>query len=136
PISYVSPGQLNFLVPADIPPGPVQIQTTNNGLTSSTLSTTLQVAAPAFFIIGATNAAGNNYIAAEHANGTIAGPPNLITGVTTTPFTAGETIVLFANGLGPTSPTAPNGLIPPSALPLASAPIVTIGGQNAPAQFV
>src|SRR5258707_3463872 len=78
------------------------------GLNSPTIAATLQPTAPAFFTIGATNAAGNSYIAAEHADGSVSGPPNLVAGLSTTPFRVGETIALFGTGMGVTNPAAPN----------------------------
>lgn len=85
-VAFVSPSQLNLLVPADLPPASVQIQLTNNGLKSPVIAAALQATAPALFTIGAANAAGNTYIAAEHSDGSVAGPPSLITGLSTTPF--------------------------------------------------
>ena len=119
-ISFISPSQINFLTPTDLAPGPVQIQVTNNGLVSTTVSATAQSSAPAFFTIGAVNAAGNSYIAATHGDGTIAGPPSLITGTTTTPFKLGETIVLYGDGFSGTASPVPNGQIVSTALPLAT----------------
>ena len=134
-IEFVSPSQLNVLVPADLPPAAVQVQITNNGLTSPTIAATLQATAPAFFTIGATNAAGNGYIAAEHADGSVSGPPNLVAGLSTTPFKVGETIVLFGTGMGITNPAAPNGRLLTTPLPLSLAPTVTIGGLPSQVAF-
>jgi len=134
-ISFISPSQINFLTPTDLAPGPVQIQVTNNGLVSTTVSATAQSSAPAFFTIGAVNTAGNSYIAATHANGTVAGPPSLITGTTTTPFTIGETIVLYGNGFAGISSPAPNGQIVSTVLNLTPTPVVTIGNVPATVQF-
>jgi len=99
------------------------------------IAATLQATAPAFFTIGAANAAGNIYIAAEHSDGTVAGPPSLITGLSTTPFKVGETIVLFGTGMGVTNPPAPNGQLSSAPLPLSLTPTVTIGGLNAQVTF-
>jgi len=53
PLFTVGNTQLTFLVPTDITPGGnAQIQTTNNGLTSSALSVPVAALAPAFFIEG------------------------------------------------------------------------------------
>ena len=134
-VSFISPSQINFLTPADLAPGPVTIQVANNGLTSATVSATAQTSAPAFFTIGATNSAGNSYIAATHADGSIAGPPSLITGTTTTPFTLGEIAVLFGNGFSGTASPVPNGQIVSTAISLATTPVVMIGGQPADVQF-
>lgn len=135
PISFISPAQINFLMPTDIPAGPVQVVVTNNGLTSATISATAQGAAPAFFIEGATDAAGNQFIAALHADNTLAGPPNLLTGITSTPFKMGEIAVLFGNGFGPTSPPAPNGVLLTTPAVLSPAPTILIGGQPAQVLF-
>jgi uncharacterized protein (TIGR03118 family) len=135
-VSYISPSQINFLVPGDVAAGPVQIVTTNNGLTSATISATLQPIAPSFFILGTNATTKNQYIAATHANNSLGGPPSLITGVTTTPFKAGETIVLYGNGFGPTTPQAPVGATVSTALPLVAKPTVTIGTQPANVTFI
>ncbi len=124
-ISYVSPMQLNFLTPTDIPAGPVQIQVTNNGEVSANVTVTMQTAAPGFFWL-----AGNKYIAATHANGALIGPTNLIAGATS-PATRNETIVFYGAGFGLTSPAAPNGSTLTAPLPLVTLPTVTIGGAQA-----
>ena len=130
-VSYVSPGQINFLAPPDIAAGPVQLVITNNGQASAPVTATFQAAAPAFFMFP-----GNKYIAATHSDGTtLAGPSGLIPGATTTPLASGETVVLYANGFGPTTPAVPNGQLVTTALPLVNAPSVTIGGQPANVTF-
>jgi uncharacterized protein (TIGR03118 family) len=128
-IGYVSPMQLNFLIPTDIAQGPAQIQATNNGEISAAVTVNLQSAAPAFFWLS-----GNKYIAATHANGALTGPASLINGVTT-PAAAGETIALYGNGFGVTSPPAPNGSALTAPLPLAVKPTITIGGVPAAVTF-
>ena len=135
PVYFISPAQINFLMPADMVAGPVQIQTTNNGLTSATVTTTLASVAPAFFTLGTADAQGNLNIAAEHADGSVGGPANLIAGLTTTPFKTGETIVLFATGLGTTNPGVPNGLAISAPLPLLVTPTVMMGGVSAQVTF-
>ncbi len=134
-VSYVSPTQINFLVPANLTPGPVQIQTTSDGLTSASVSATLAEAAPSFFTIGTNATTKNQYIAATHANNSLIGPPSLITGVTTTPATVGETIVLYANGLGATNPAVTGGQLITTPVPLATTPSVMIGGLPAAVKF-
>jgi uncharacterized protein (TIGR03118 family) len=135
-VSYVSPTQINFLVPPDVQSGAAQIIVTNNGLASSAVSATMTSTAPALFTLGAADpTTGNSYVAAEHATGAIAGPPSLITGVTSTPFNAGETMVLFGTGFGATNPAAPVGTVPTVALPVTLLPTVTIGGAPAKVSF-
>jgi uncharacterized protein (TIGR03437 family) len=132
-VSYVSPTQINFLAPGDIAPGPVEIVTTNNGLASAPVSATFANAAPAFlFFFSGGQADGlypapgvvKNLIAALHANGSLAAS-----------VLPGETIALFGNGFGPTTPTAPNGQLLNSPLPLIQHVQVLIGDQPAPVSF-
>jgi uncharacterized protein (TIGR03118 family) len=135
-VSYISPAQINFLVPTDIQSGAAQIVVTNNGLASAAAAVTIASTAPAFFTLGAADATtGNSYIAAEHSSGAVAGPPSLVTGVTSTPFNAGETMVLFGTGFGATNPAAPDGMLPVAALPLTLLPTITVGGLPATASF-
>jgi len=98
PLNFVSNTQVNFLVPSEVPLGPAQIQITNNGLISAALTVNVEPLAPGFFTLGTSPTTGNIYIAAEHANGTLIGPPSIIKGAT--PAEPGETIVLFATGFG------------------------------------
>jgi uncharacterized protein (TIGR03437 family) len=61
---------------------------------------------------------------AFHANGSLA-----------TSVLPGETIALFGNGFGPTTPAAPNGQLLGSPLPLIQPVQVMIGKQRAPVIF-
>ena len=136
PVSYISPTQINFLMPPNIQAGTVTITTANNGLNSTSVSGTVAAVAPAFFTLGAVDSTtGNSYIAAEHANGSIAGPANLVTGITSTPYNAGETMVLYGTGFGATTTVPPNGQLLSAAIPLATAPTATVGGQAATISF-
>jgi uncharacterized protein (TIGR03118 family) len=133
-VSYISPTQINFLAPADIVPGPVEIVTVNSGLVSAPVSTTLANAAPAFFYFFPGQADGDalypapgvvkNLIAGLHANGSLA-----------TSVLPGETIALYGNGFGPTMPAAPNGQLLSSPFPLIQPVQVTIGEQPAAVTF-
>jgi uncharacterized protein (TIGR03118 family) len=132
-ISYISPTQINFLAPADIAPGPVEIVTVNNGLASAPVALTLANTSPAFFYFfpgeqaeGLYPAPGvvRNLIAALHGNGSVA-----------TSVLPGDTIALFGNGFGPTMPAAPNGQLLSSPLPLIQPLQVRIGEQPAPVTF-
>ena len=127
-LSYVSPAQLNVQVPdmAADPQAQVQL-TTPQGSTTSILA--VQPAAPAFFTF---NAGGNRYVAAQHAeNYSIVGPAGLYSG--STPAQAGEMVILYATGFGPTAPATPAGRVVQQAEPLANQVTVTIGGLQAQA---
>ena len=98
PVYFVNNTQVSFLVPPNTPQGPVQIQVTNNGLTSAKVAATVAALAPAFFTLGTSAATGDIYIAAEHVNGSLVGltPPV----ANSTPAKPGETISLYATGFG------------------------------------
>jgi uncharacterized protein (TIGR03118 family) len=125
PIDYIGPSQIDFLVPANAATGSAQVQVNSNDQISAVATVTLGSTAPAFFWL-----TGNKYIAATHADGALAGPTTLITGVTT-PVMPGETIVLYGTGFGVTSPAPPNNATFPAPLSLATLPTVTIGGAPA-----
>lgn len=102
-VSAVSSQQINFLVPADIPLGNAKIVVSSNSLTSAPVPVVVAALAPAFFPLGTVAASGHTYITATHANFGILAPPNFISAnVTSSPAAAGETIVLFGTGFGPT----------------------------------
>ena len=126
-VYYISPTQVNILTPPDPMQGAVQVQLTNGAATSAAFAVQAQTIAPAFFVY-----AGNNVLAV-HANGSLIGPASLYPG-TTTPAAPGETILLFANGFGPTSSALTNGGLGQSGS-LPTLPVVTIGGQAATVLF-
>ena len=123
-VSFVSNTQVNFLVPSTVSTGSAQIQTTNNGLTSGVATVDVNPLAPAFFTLGTNLNSGNAYVAAEHADGTLIGPPTTIK--TATPVEPGETIVLFATGFGPA---------PALGGALAVTPTIAIDGIDADVTF-
>jgi uncharacterized protein (TIGR03118 family) len=129
-ISWISPAQINLLTPADLPPsGQVQIVISNNGLTSDTLNVSVQSVAPSLFLINS-----DKYVAATHSdNKSIIGPPTLIAN-TTTPARPGETVVLYANGLGATTPAIAGGEVITAPIPLAAMPVLLV--NNVPANVV
>jgi len=130
-VEYVSPTQLNVLAPDDAATGNVQIQVTAAGQASNSFIAQKQQYAPAFFTFD-----NGKYVAAEHADYSLLGAPGLISGVTTTPAQAGEVVLLYGTGFGPTSPATPTGQLVTTAVPLpANSITVTIGGVAASVQF-
>jgi uncharacterized protein (TIGR03437 family) len=133
-VSYISPAQINFLLPLDLAPGPVEIVATNNGLNSAPVTAMLSNAAPAFFFLylgeladGLYFAPGvvKNFIAGLHANNSVA-----------TTVLPGEAVALFGNGFGATMPDASNGQLLNAPLPLTAPVQVTIGDRPAQVMFV
>jgi len=120
-VEYVSPTQLNVLLPVGTPTGSAQVQTFSFGLSGPAVTVQVLDAAPAFFM-----QADGKHVAATHADGTLIGPAGT-TGVT--PAAAGETIVMYGTGFGPTNPAAPEGQLITTPLPLAAGfPTVMFNG--------
>ncbi len=121
-ISFISPAQINVITPVDLAnSGPVEVIVTNNGLTSNSVNVTAQALAPSLFLINS-----DKYIAATHSdNKSIIGPTTLIAN-TTTPATSGETIVLYGNGFGQTTPAVTNGQLITAAMQLAGTATVLV----------
>jgi uncharacterized protein (TIGR03118 family) len=136
-VSFISPAQINFLTAPDLPLGPVNIQTTNNGLASAVVPVAqpAQPAVPTLFNFGTAASDSHLFVAAEHGDGSLAGPAGLIKGATTTPFRVGETAVLFGTAFGTTMTMPPDGLLMTQPFPLVANPAVTIGGVQATVTF-
>jgi uncharacterized protein (TIGR03437 family) len=127
-VYYISPTQINILTPPDMAAGTVQVQAATNAGTSAPFAAQAQAESPSFFIFGA-----GPYVAATHGDGSLIGPTSLYSGLTT-PAQPGETIVLYANGFGPTSTPVVSGSETQSGS-LNPLPVVTIGVNPATVQF-
>jgi uncharacterized protein (TIGR03437 family) len=120
-IGYVSPQQLNVLVPGGIPSGQVSISVTSAPAHTTTTSSTLKDVNPALFLWK------DRFAAAQHAD---------FTGVNTlAPARPGETILLYGSGFGRTAPSAAIGEIARETCALVAVPVVTVGGIPAVVEF-
>jgi uncharacterized protein (TIGR03118 family) len=127
-VEYVSLTQLNVLLPVGTVTGPAQIQTFSFGLSGPVVTAQVLDAAPAFFM-----QKDGKHVAATHADGSLIGPAGT-TGAT--PAAAGETIVMYGTGFGPTNPAAPEGMLITTPLPLAAGfPTITFNGAAGVVQF-
>jgi uncharacterized protein (TIGR03437 family) len=125
-ISYISPSQINILTPLDLNGGStgygIQVNVPSGANNCSTAFSCpfveFQNGSPDFFMYS-----GTPYVIAEHSDGTLIGPSSI---AGATPARPGEIIILYANGLGPTSGTISEGSITQSGS-LLTTPTVTIG---------
>jgi uncharacterized protein (TIGR03437 family) len=105
---YVSPGQINFIIPYELTLPTVTVIVTRQGVAGPydngkpAVQIHLATTAPGFFEWN------GNFAIAEHADG------SLITAAS--PAQPNEVIVLYAAGLGRTSPDLSSGAIPSTAL--------------------
>jgi uncharacterized protein (TIGR03437 family) len=95
---YVSPAQVNFIVPGNEISGNIAVRVVREGVTGPEVTVTLVDAAPALFDLG------TGYTLAAHADG------SPITA--DSPAHVGDTIVVYATGLGQTQPNPAPGVIP------------------------
>jgi uncharacterized protein (TIGR03437 family) len=120
-VGFVSPNQVNFLVPSDLTITATTVQVRNPAGITTAAPITVQANAPQLFTVDGKNVMGS------HANGAALGKP--------TPAAPGETITVYGTGLGATNPGLVNGQSPADAFPLATLPQVTIGGAPATVAF-
>jgi len=125
PLYYVSGGQINAQLPTELQAGQQYEALVNvNGFYSNPVTITTTAAQPglASFSDGTVIAQDTTY--------------NLIT--TDNPAHAGEVIILYATGMGPTNPAVATGAVAPGPPQLANvtvAPQVSIGNANAKLLF-
>jgi uncharacterized protein (TIGR03437 family) len=101
PLLYVSPGQINFLVPINHLPGDAVVRVFCQGAYGPEVTIHLSDAAPTLI------PAAGGYVAATHANGSLITPD--------APANGGESVVVYLVGLGKVSPSDGPATIPKSA---------------------
>ncbi|MBV9743076.1 MAG: SBBP repeat-containing protein [Acidobacteriia bacterium] len=125
---YISPTQVNVQAPSDNTLGPVSVVVTNNGANSTPFTATYQTDSPALLQWG-----GGQYPYALITDGaTFIGNSSAVPG--TVSAHTGESLTLWATGLGPTNPPLPAGQQPTVFPPLNTAPTVTVGGISVTVQ--
>ncbi len=101
-IYYVSPDQINALLPADLRPGPTELRVQVDATYGPAIPITISKAAPGLFQIPETS-----FAIASHSDGSLC--------TADAPARPGEAIVLWATGLGTTVPRLGYGEIPSGA---------------------
>jgi uncharacterized protein (TIGR03437 family) len=124
PLIYVSATQINFQVPYEVTPGPSSVVVIASGVPSPTFLFTVVKAAPGIFVGSASHAAAQNQDLTSNDSGH--------------PAASGSVVVVYLTGQGPVDNPVGTGAGPPSS-PHSNATLpfsATIGGQNAPVQFL
>jgi uncharacterized protein (TIGR03437 family) len=116
-VGYVSPTQINFLLPSDLTVTATTVQVRNPAGMTTAVPITVQANAPQLFTLDGKSVMG------AHANGNLVGKA--------APAAPGETIVVYGTGLGAASPALIPGQVPTDSVSLATLPQVTIGGAPA-----
>jgi uncharacterized protein (TIGR03437 family) len=103
PLYFVSPGQINAQLPADMPLGPSILLVTTPEQVQLTTNFTIAQDAPGLFTLTLN---GKAYAIAFHPDGTLV--------TEASPAKAGEVLTLCGTGFGPTTPARPEGEAVPS----------------------
>lgn len=123
-IFYVSPTQINFLIPYELIAGQTTMYVLRQGVQGPAVPVTVDNTSPGFFEWD------GNLAVAEHADGSLISPAS--------PASAGEIIVLYAAGLGHTLPDTQSGRIAESAAQIVLLPAlqVLLNGVPCPASSI
>lgn len=109
PVYYVSAGQVNFQIPYDAAIGDGTVRIDTNGQRGNSVFVNIKARAPRLLSLG-----GGPYAI-------LTTPTSALTGIPGSPVKAGDTVVIYMIGLGPTSPSVNSGEASPTN-PLATVP--------------
>ncbi len=113
-VDYVSPGQINALVPGDLSAGPAQVVVSNAQGSSAPFTVNVAAQQPTLLAPDSFVISGKQYVAAFLPDNVNALPAGAIAGVTSRPAKPGETLVFYGLGFGAVSPNVPVGTIAPA----------------------
>ena len=102
PLYYVSPGQINFEIPIDATTGDGTVQIVRSGQQGNQAYINITPRAPRFLLLN-----GGPYAI-------MTTPQGALTGIPGSPVKAGDVVVIYTIGLGPTTPPVPSGTASPS----------------------
>jgi uncharacterized protein (TIGR03437 family) len=130
-VNYVSPGQIDALLPSDAMTGPAPIVISNANGTSDPFFVSVDTTLPSLLAPTTFKISGRQYVAAFNNDGSFALPANAIVGVASAPAAVGETIVMYGIGFGPVSDGVTAGTLPTQQDSLTLPLVVNIGGTKA-----
>ena len=108
-IYYVSPTQINAIMPSGQLGTPVGVQVVSGYGSSNTLNIQMASVAPVFFKF---YQAGGAYAIAQFSDGSVAGNPGVFgTSIPSRPAKSGDILAFYVTGLGPTNPTYAEGQV-------------------------
>ena len=132
-VVYVSPTQINALVPFNVPTGTAEpVIVTNSGGVSAAQNVAVNALQPGLLATPLTNIGGIQYAVALFPDfSTYVLPSGAISTAASTPAQPGDTIVLFGTGFGPVSTGIASGQIVTQANSLVNPVQFSIGGVPA-----
>jgi len=109
-VDYISPTQVNALLPSNIAVGgPLQLTLKNGTVDSAPVSVTVNATSAGLLAPPSFKVGGNQYVVAQHLDGTYVLPTGAIAGLTSSPAQPSETIVIYGVGFGSVTPNIPAG---------------------------
>jgi uncharacterized protein (TIGR03437 family) len=127
-IDYISPGQVNALVPSNVATGVQPMTVTVAGATTAAYNLNVNPVQPGLDAPPSFKIGGTQYAVALFADGTYVLPEGAIPGLNSRPAQPGDEIVLYGVGFGPVTPSIPAGQLVQQANTLASTFSMSIGG--------
>jgi uncharacterized protein (TIGR03437 family) len=134
-IDYISPGQVNALIPSNVPTGVQPIILNAAGVASAAFNITINAVSPGLLAPPNFSIGGVQYAVAQFGDGTYVLPTGAISGLTSRPATPGDIIVIYGVGFGPVTPAIPAGQLVGQANTLAYSFQAFIGGVAAQAVY-
>ncbi len=131
-VDYISPGQVNAQVPANVASGTQSLTVTNAGGTSAAYSVNVSTTEPGLDAPPDFQVGGSQYAAALFTDGvTYVLPPGSVTGVTSRQAKPGDTITFYGVGFGAVTPAVAPGQITPGNNSIAGTFQLFFAGQPA-----
>lgn len=124
-VAFISPNQINVLIPDDPTIGQVAVGEAGQLDQSNIILVNKVQYSPGLFPFTA------KYPAAVHLDGTYCGPAGILQGVTTTPAKPNEIIELYGTGFGPSNPKIDFSKLFTASAPIAQTVTATVGGVAA-----
>ena len=130
-VDYISPGQVNALVPSNVGTGTQQLTVTAPTGISSPFTVTVNSTEPGLLAPSSFSINGTQYVVALFTDGTYVLPVGAIAGINSRPAKPGDVIVLYGIGFGPVTPNIPAGQVVGQSNTVSSGLQISIGGQMA-----
>ena len=111
-VNYISALQVNAQLPSNIATGGMlQLAVTNGSVTSAPVNLTVNPTEPGLLAPASFKVGSNQYVVAQHSDGSYVLPTGAIPNVASSPAHPGETLVIYGVGFGSVTPSIPAGQI-------------------------